>query len=117
MKAPLISILIPVYNREHLVVEAIKSVIEQTYQKIEVIISDNNSTDYTYEVCNEIAKKDSRIKVYKNDRNIGPVLNWKRCIEKAKGKYAKILFSDDIIEDVFLEQTIQYFDNEDVGLV
>lgn len=102
----LVSILIPVYNRLNLVEETICSAINQTYKNIEIVIVDNFSTDGTWELLQEIAKKDRRIRIFQNSKNIGPVKNWKRCIDEAKGVYSKILFSDDLISDNFIEETV-----------
>jgi len=109
---PLVSILIPVYNREYLVGETIESALNQTYRNTEVIIVDNCSTDGTWELLKGYEKKDTRIKIFKNTENVGPVLNWKRCMEEAKGEYAKILFSDDLISENFIEETLAVFDEE-----
>ena len=76
---PLVSIVIPVYNRELYIEDAIRSAISQTYQNIEIIIVDNCSTDSTWDILNEWEKKDNRIKIFQNDSNIGPVLNWNEC--------------------------------------
>lgn len=109
---PLVSILIPVYNREHIVGETIESAINQTYINTEIIIVDNCSTDGTWGVLQNYAAKDSRIKIFQNAANVGPVLNWKRCIDKARGEYAKILFSDDLISENFIEETLAVFDEQ-----
>lgn len=97
MYKPLVSILIPVYNREDMLKRAVDAALNQTYDNIEVIISDNASTDNTWEVCLDYAKKDKRVKVFRNEKNLGPVLNWKCCIDRATGELGKILFSDDAI--------------------
>ena len=94
MTKPLVSILIPVYNRERLVKKAIESAINQAYKNIEIIAVDNKSTDKTYEVLTEYSKKYSNIKVYQNKENIGPVRNWKKCLEYSSGEFIKILFSE-----------------------
>lgn len=112
IKNSLVSILIPVYNREHIVSETIESAINQTYTNIEIIIVDNCSTDGTWGVLQNYAAKDNRIKIFQNNVNVGPVLNWKRCIDEAKGKYSKILFSDDLISENFIEETLAVFDEE-----
>ena len=75
--SPLVSILIPVYNRERIVVRALESAINQTYKHIEIICVDNCSTDNTYSVLLEYANRDHRIKVYRQSENLGPVRNWK----------------------------------------
>lgn len=110
MEEALVSILIPVYNRAHLVGETIESAVNQTYKRIEIIIVDNCSTDNTWSVLQNYQAKDNRIRIFKNAENVGPVLNWKRCIDEAKGEYAKILFSDDLISANFIEGTIKFFD-------
>lgn len=109
---PLVSILIPVYNREQIVCETIESAINQTYSNTEIIIVDNCSTDGTWSILQKYTLKDRRIKIFQNAVNVGPVLNWKRCIDEAKGEYSKILFSDDIISENFIEDTLSIFDKE-----
>lgn len=109
---PLVSIIIPVYNREDLVCDAIKSSICQTYPNIEVIIVDNKSTDNTWSVLQSWARKDERIKIFQNESNVGPVRNWKRCLEEARGEFCKILWSDDWMDSTFIEKAISIFDNE-----
>ena len=112
MNNPLVSILIPVYNRKFLVIETIESALNQTYINTEIIIVDNCSTDNTWHVLQDFSKKDNRIKIFQNAENVGPVLNWKRCIDEASGEYAKILFSDDLISENFIEETLAIFDSE-----
>lgn len=114
----LVSILIPVYNRESLIGETIDSALNQTYKNIEIIIGDNCSTDNTWQIIQEYRQNDSRIKAFQNKTNIGPVKNWKRCIDEASGKYGKILWSDDLIAPDFIEKTVPYLeDHQDVGFV
>lgn len=112
-----ISILIPVYNREEFIEDTVVSASNQTYKNIEIIIVDNNSTDNTWNLLQTIATADPRIKLFRNEMNIGPVKNWKRCIDEATGKYGKILWSDDLIAPDFLEKTIGFFNRHDVGFV
>lgn len=109
---PLVSIVIPVYNRETYIIDAIESSLAQTYENIEIIVVDNKSTDRTMDVLLDYERKDSRIRVFQNDENIGPVLNWKRCFEEAKGDYIKVLWSDDWMENDFVKKAIQLFDDE-----
>lgn len=109
---PLVSILIPTYNREALIGEAIESALNQTYQNIELIIVDNASTDKTIQVIESYQKKDQRIKLFQNEKNLGPVLNWERCLENALGEYSKILWSDDLIAPEFLESCLSLFNIE-----
>lgn len=118
MTKPLVSILIPVYNREGLVKRAIESAINQTYKNIEIITVDNKSTDKTYEILKEYKKNFPNIKVYQNNENIGPVKNWLKCLNYAKGEYVKILWSDDSIAPTFIEKTLPYLIKyKDIGFV
>lgn len=114
---PLVSILIPVYNRENILSQTIDSALSQTYLNIEVIIVDNCSTDGTWDVIQDYARKDDRIKTFRNNANIGPVQNWKRCFDEAKGQYGKILFSDDLIDTTFIEACLSFLVGNDVGFV
>ncbi|MCS7232338.1 MAG: glycosyltransferase family 2 protein [Elusimicrobiota bacterium] len=118
MKGELCSILVPVYNREETIEEAIKAALNQTYENIEVVVVDNCSEDKTWDKLRELASKDKRLRIFRNDKNIGPVKNWKKCVELAKGKYAKFLWSDDLISYNFLEKTIPFLaENNRVGFV
>lgn len=94
----IVSILIPVYNRDNFLDGCVKSALRQTYKNIEIIIVDNASTDKTWEICKKWAVLDPRVKIYRNEKNLGPVRNWKKCAELASGRYSKILFSDDLLE-------------------
>ncbi|AQT93349.1 glycosyltransferase family 2 protein [Pseudomonas azotoformans] len=113
----LVSILIPVYNRVDIIAETLSSALAQTYEQVEVVVVDNASTDNTWAVICEYAEKDSRIRPFRNASNLGPVRNWLRCVEEAKGTFAKILWSDDLIAPDFLVKTVPYFDDPEVGFV
>lgn len=113
----LVSILIPVYNREGLVAECICSALGQTYSQFEVVIVDNASTDNTWSICQDFAARDPRVRIFRNDSNLGPVRNWRRCLEEARGTYGKILFSDDLMAPGFLEQAVTWLQDEEVGFV
>ncbi|MCF6204600.1 MAG: glycosyltransferase [Methylococcaceae bacterium] len=112
----LVSILIPVFNREKIISETLDSALSQTYSNIEVIVVDNNSMDNTWRVIQQYANKDKRVKAFRNETNIGPVKNWKRCIDEATGEFGKILWSDDLIAPEFLEKTLPLL-TDDVGFV
>jgi len=113
-----VSILIPVYNRESLIAETLNSAIKQTYSNTEIIVVDNNSTDGTFNILKKFSKKYSKVKIFRNKENMGPVKNWRKCIKHATGEYAKILWSDDLIDEKFIEKTLPYLvDNRDIGFV
>ena len=106
LELPIISVVIPTYNNNLHIKECVDSAVNQSYRNLQIIVTDNASTDNTFEICKELAKKDSRIELYQNKQNVGPVLNWKKGIERAKGRYIKILFSDDLLHEKCLEEFI-----------
>lgn len=114
---PKVSILIPVYNREALIGECIQSALEQSFTDFEVVLVDNASTDGTWQICQQIAGKDQRLRVFRNESNIGPVRNWLACLAQARGEYTKILWSDDLIHPEFLNKLLPYLEEEEVGFV
>jgi len=113
----LVSILIPVYNREAIIGETIHSALSQTYSNFEIIIFDNKSTDKTWDIIQKYSKKNNCIRAFQNEENVGPVRNWKKCIDEAKGVYGKILFSDDLISTDFIEKTVPFLKNNEIGFV
>lgn len=98
MKPPLVSILIPAWNRERLIRACVDSALAQTWPEIEVVVCDNASTDGTWSILQEIAARDPRVRIFRHAENLGPVRNWQRCMAEARGHYGKILWSDDLLE-------------------
>lgn len=117
MNVPKVSILIPVYNRGDFIAECIQSALGQTYTDFEVVVVDNASDDGTWEICQRFAAQDHRVRVFRNDTNIGPVRNWKRCADEAKGEFSKILFSDDTLEPDCLAEMVPKLEGPEVALV
>lgn len=103
---PLVSILIPVWNREQDIIRAINSACSSSYRNIEIIVSDNASTDNTFDAIKNVAKDDARIQFYRNETNIGAVNNWVSCFEKSSGEFIKVLWSDDAITENTIEKLI-----------
>src|SRR5579872_5687154 len=97
MSAPLVSIIVPVYNRRRLLAECLESALDQTWRDMEVVVVDNASTDGTWDVCRAFARADSRVRIFRNPENIGPVRNWQRCFREAEGRFGKLLFSEDVL--------------------
>jgi len=114
---PIASILIPVYNRENLIGRTLKSALAQTVTDIEIVVVDNQSTDRTFDVVAAMAEHDKRIRLFRNDTNLGPVRNWIQCAAHASAAYSKILFSDDLIAPTFLERTLPHLISPQCGLV
>lgn len=117
MNIPKVSILIPVYNRENFIAACIESALSQTFTEIEVIVVDNASTDGTWSICEHYAEMDSRVRIFRNVDNLGPVRNWLACLNEARGTYTKILWSDDLISSDFLSVLLPYLYDTSVGFV
>ncbi|PPS43138.1 glycosyltransferase family 2 protein [Chroococcidiopsis sp. TS-821] len=103
---PIVSVGLPVYNGEDLLEKALKSILSQTYSNFELIISDNASTDKTRAICEAYAAKDSRIKYFRNEKNIGGHNNFNRVFELATGKYFKWAAHDDLCAPDFIEKCV-----------
>ena len=113
---PTITIAIPVYNREHLVKKALESALRQPERDLEVLVVDNASTDGTWEVLSSFP--DPRLRLVRNDRNLGLFGNFNRCIFLARGRYVVTLCSDDMLLDGFLAPARRLLDTHpEVGLV
>ena len=97
MEQPLVSILIAAYNQEKFIGEAIESVLASTYKNFELIIVDDCSPDSTYLIAEGHAIKDKRIRLYKNETNLGDYPNRNKVASYAKGKYLKYIDGDDAI--------------------
>ena len=115
MNQPKISVIMPVYNTRQWVWEAIESILNQTFEDFEFIIIDDYSTDWSYEICREYAKKDERIRLYRNDKNSWIAYTKNKLILLTKTNYIASQDSDDIscknrlhIEYYFLEKHKEY---------
>ena len=95
MSNPKISVIMPAYNVEKYIAEAIESILNQTFKDFEFIIIDDGSTDRTWEIIQEYSKKDSRIIAFKNKRNLKICKTLNKGIEIARGKYIARMDADD----------------------
>lgn len=92
----LISIGMPIYNGETFLHKALGSILSQDYTNIEVIISDDNSTDNSLEILRTFAKKDKRIRLFNQKKNTGFANNYNFVLSKAKGEYFMWAAQDDV---------------------
>lgn len=116
-KTPKISIGLPVYNAERFLRSALDSVLSQTFADFELIISDNASTDGTPVILEEYALKDGRIKLFRNERNLGAAENFNSVFRLASAEYFKWIAYDDMCGPEFLERCVEVLDREpDVAL-
>ena len=98
-----ISVCIPTYNGARYIEACLNSVLNQTYENIEILVVDDGSTDNTLEILSRYASRDQRVRLVTNERNLGLVGNWNRCVELACGEWIKFVFQDDWIEPACLE--------------
>jgi glycosyltransferase involved in cell wall biosynthesis len=118
MKTPIFSILLPAYKAEGIIGETIDSILSQTFRDFELIICDDKSPDGTLKVLRDYAKKDSRVKVYENEKNLGYTGNLEECRKQASGEYIYLMGNDDILSPIALERTYEAFQMDpDVGAV
>lgn len=106
-KNPLVSVLITAFNRENFIAEAIQSVLNQTYQNFELIIVDDSSTDGTLEIAQQ--SSDTRIRLYKNDYNLGQFANRNFAASLARGEIILFVDSDDKIIPGTIQHIVMLF--------
>lgn len=114
----LISILMPTYNVEKFVEEAVRSILYQTYKNFELIIVDDCSTDKTFEILERLAEEDDRIRLYRNDVNSKICKTLNKAYSYAKGAYIGRMDGDDVSEPERFELLKQYLEeNANIDLV
>ena len=109
-----VSVCIPVYNSADTVGRSIESVLAQTYPDFECIVVDDNSADGTAEVA--AAFTDQRIRLVRNETNLGMVGNHNKCIEVARGELIQFVGGDDWLLPQCLERVVPVFDSPNVGM-
>jgi len=106
MSRPLVTVGIPTYNRaDGFLRECLESVLSQTYKNLEILVSDNASTDNTEEIV--LGYNDDRIRYIKQEKNLGPLNNMSYCLEAATGNYFQMLHDDDLIDPEFIEKCME----------
>jgi glycosyltransferase involved in cell wall biosynthesis len=88
-----VSVCVPSYNAERFIEKTLRSILDSLYQDFEIIVNDDASNDNTLEIIKSL--DDSRIKLYQNEENVGPVRNWNLAIKRATGEYVSLLNHDD----------------------
>lgn len=114
---PVVSVIIPVYNMEHLVEKCINSILDQTYQKTEIIIVDDGSTDRCGEIVDAYALRDKRVKVYHHEINKGIACGFKTGIDNSHGDYILFVDSDNYIHNEMVESLVNIAINNDAEIV
>lgn len=121
-KSPIVSIVVITYNSEKFVIETLESAKTQTYQNIELIISDDCSTDNTVEICSKWLTKNKRMfvrtKLLTVKNNTGISANLNRGCNASNGLFIKLIAGDDILYPNIIDVYVSYFKrNPDVSLV
>jgi len=111
----LVSVIMPSYNSSRFIGESIESVLSQTYQNWELLITDDCSTDNTIKVVNRYALNDNRIKLFKSDKNSGAAIARNNSIEKANGRFIAFLDSDDRWYPNKLELQLEFMDKNKIA--
>jgi glycosyltransferase involved in cell wall biosynthesis len=106
---PKVSVLIPTYNYAYCLDEAVQSVLSQTLSDFELIVIDDCSKDNTDEVMQKYLS-DPRITYMRNEKNLGLVGNWNKCLTFAKGDNIKLLCADDKFRNDLLEKMVNVMD-------
>jgi len=104
IREPLFSICIPTFNRREMLCQAIRSALNQTYDHIEVVVSDNASDDGTSEAVRALG--DARIRYFRNETNLGAASNWERCLYLAQGAFISWLQDDDLLLPHFASNAV-----------
>ncbi len=104
---PTVSIGLPVKDGDSYLDEAIRSILGQTYTDLELIISDNASTDRTEEIARGWTASDSRVRYVRNPADIGAAPNFHQCFRLARGKYFKWAAHDDLLHPKYVELCVE----------
>lgn len=110
---PLVSICIPTYNGEEFLQETLDSIANQTYQYIEVIVSDDNSKDATLEIIKAFQKGVSFPCTVFNHIPNGIAENWNNTLRNVSGKYIKFVFQDDLLNPTCIEKMVAVLESDD----
>lgn len=113
--SPLVSIIIPIYNADKYLDRCLKSIVNQTYTNLEIILINDGSTDTSLNICKKYAEKDSRI-ILVNKTNEGVSIARNLGIQKSTGDYIAFLDADDWITSNYIEHLMKPFDVENVDI-
>lgn len=117
IESPLVSVIIPCYNSEKYVEQAVRSIMNQTYKNLEILITDDCSADSSFVILQRLAEEDSRIKLFKNEQNQKIVRTLNALIECANGKYIARMDADDISLPKRIEKQVAFMEeNPDIAI-
>ena len=117
LQVPRVSIGVPVYNGELFLAQTLDSLLGQTFRDLEVIISDNASTDRTESICRSFAARDSRVEYIRQNSNLGASANYNFVARRSHGEYFKWAAHDDLCEPTFLQRCVDLLDDHPDAVV
>ena len=109
---PLVSIGVPTFNRERTLERTLRSALQQTYGRIELVISDNASTDGTGRLCRAVAASDPRVRYLRQATNIGPTENFNTLFRECRGDYVMMLADDDWLDAGYVSACVELLERE-----
>lgn len=113
-----ISVILSVYNGKPHVEQAINSILAQTYREFEFLIVDDGSTDGTAEILADLSKRDSRVRVMTNEKNLGLTKSLNKALRQAQGEFTARMDADDIALPTRLEKQCNFLQmNPEIGVV
>ena len=113
---PLVSVVMPVFNGEKYLAEAIESILDQTFTDFELLIVDDGSQDRSAEIIRAYEKRDDRIRFFQLERNVGMASARNHALDASKGEYIAAMDCDDVSMPVRLQRQVQFLQsNPDVG--
>lgn len=113
---PLVSVIIPSYNTSDTLKYAIESIINQTYDSFEILITDDNSKQEHYSSLVTLANQYSQVKLFRLEENSGPAVARNRSIRQAEGRFIAFLDADDLWEPTKLEEQVKFMLENDIAL-
>ena len=108
VKEPLVSVIISAFNAENTIEKSVESISDQSYKNLEILVSDDCSTDNTYEMLMKMNSKDERIVVIKNQKNLGLTKSLNNLLNLARGEYIARHDADDISKKIRIERQLNY---------
>ena len=109
-KVPRLSVGLPVYNSSAYVADSIEAILGQTFEDFDLIISDNASTDDTGDICRRYLKQDSRVRYFRQPKNVGLSPNHNFCVEQSEAELFKWAAGDDLYARDLLEKCVAALD-------
>lgn len=112
----LVSIVIPAYNVENYLKECVHSLLHQSYSEYEIVIIDDGSTDSTYQICEELAAENSKVKIF-HQENQGVSVARNNAMKHTIGKYIVFVDADDLVSVQYLETLVGFAKKADLGII